>query len=125
MTHLEARLNNLRRQRVAARRAIERAPFTISDPIDCRRFVEMQVYFLRGTEAEWETLHRLLGKDLPGPPVKLQPRPREVAALKRQEATRPALPVVRIAPARTAAPARRSVDLTGSTYLTRMIRPSG
>jgi hypothetical protein len=86
MMQLERRLNELRAQRVGARKAIERAPFTISDFIDRRRFVEMQVQFLRGSERKWEELHCLLGKRLPGPAVKLAPRPREIAALQRQTA---------------------------------------
>jgi hypothetical protein len=107
MMHLERRLNTLRAQRVAARKAIERAPWAISDFIDRRRFVEMQVWFLNGSEREWEELHALLGKRLPGPPVKLTPRPREIAALKRQAAPTP----VRVKAARPSA----------GGYLTRML----
>jgi hypothetical protein len=111
MMQLERRLNELRAQRVAARRAIERAPWTISDFIDRRRFVEMQVHFLNGSEREWEELHCLLGKRLPGPPVKLAPRTRELAALQRQRQA-------------ASAPVRVKAATASGGYLTRMLGPS-
>jgi hypothetical protein len=114
MMHLERRLNDLRAQRVAARKAIERAPWAISDFIDRRRFIELQQMMLRGTEREWEELHCLLGKRLPGPAVKLAPRPRELAALQRQRQAAQA-------PVRTAPVRVKAAPPSARGYLTRML----
>jgi hypothetical protein len=113
MMHLERRLHELRSQRVAARKAIERTRGSIiGDSIDKRRFIEMQVHFLRGSEREWAELHALLGKRLPGPPVKLAPRPKELAAWQRQQA---AAATIR------AAPVRLKAATASAGYMTRAL----
>jgi hypothetical protein len=65
-------LSHLRAQRVQARRNIKRAPWIYPDAIDRRRFVEAQIQFLRGSEHRWQELHLLLGRALPGQPVRLR-----------------------------------------------------
>jgi hypothetical protein len=91
---LENRLNDLRSQRVAWRRAIERTSWSnLGDAVERRRMVEHWQRCLRGSEREWEELHALLDTRLPGPPVSLTPTPAEVAALQRQrQAVRSAPP---------------------------------
>jgi hypothetical protein len=112
MMHLERRLSDLRAQRVAARKAIEQTRWSnFGDIYDKRRFVEAQQIFLRGSEREWEELHCLLGRHLPGPPVRLQPRPAELAALQRQSSVR-------------AAPVRIKAATATGGYMTRMLGPS-
>jgi hypothetical protein len=65
-------LNDLRAQRVQARRNIERAPWIYPDAIDRRRFVEVQAQFLRASERRLQELCLLLGRPLPGKPVRLR-----------------------------------------------------
>jgi hypothetical protein len=67
-------LNELRAQRVQARRNIERAHLIFPDPLDRRQFVEHQTRLLRGTQRRWQELHLLLGRALPGPAVRLRAR---------------------------------------------------
>jgi hypothetical protein len=65
-------LADLRAQRVQARRNLERAPWIYPDAIDRRRFVEAQVQFLRASERRLQELCLLLGRPLPGPPLRLR-----------------------------------------------------
>jgi hypothetical protein len=88
--NLQRRLDELRSERVAARRAIERLRWSnIGDLYDKRRVIETHQRFLNGSEREWQELHALLGKHLPGPPVKLL-SPAEIAAQRRRSAVRAA-----------------------------------
>jgi hypothetical protein len=65
-------LNLLRAQRVQARKNLERAPWIYPDAYERRKFVEGQVQFLRGSERRWQELHALLGRPLPGKPLRLR-----------------------------------------------------
>jgi hypothetical protein len=68
----ERELADLRARRVASRRNIERAPWIFPDPYDRQRFVEGQTQFLRGSERRLQELCLLLGRPLPGKPVRLR-----------------------------------------------------
>jgi hypothetical protein len=68
----ERELSELRAQRVRARRNIDQAMWLVPDAIDRRRFVECQIQFLNGSERRLQELHLLLGRRLPGPPVRLR-----------------------------------------------------
>jgi hypothetical protein len=72
MNLFERELSDLRAQRVRARRNIEKAWWLVSDHIDRRRFVESQVRFLNGSERRLQELCLLLGRPLPGKPVRLR-----------------------------------------------------
>ena len=57
-TSIERRIDVLRSQRIAARRQIAKAQFSIADYLDRREYVEAHRNFIRGTEAEWQELTR-------------------------------------------------------------------
>src|SRR5688572_7387016 len=78
MNILEREFNALRSERVSLRKAIERYQMratmerqSLYGPgghLNTIANLEMQ---LRGTERRWQELHLLLGRRIPGPPVKL------------------------------------------------------
>jgi hypothetical protein len=74
MTPLERRLAELGRQRLNARQNIKSAWWTISDPANRARYVELQQLFLNGTTREYQQLRRAVD---PKPVVRLNaPAPR-------------------------------------------------
>lgn len=104
---LETELAALRARRVQLRNAIKfrAGPMSGGDAIDSRRAQEFCLRELRSTESRWNELHFLLGREPPGPPVKLIP------GAARAMASRSA-----------AAPARRRALPTG--YITRDLKPN-
>jgi hypothetical protein len=79
---LQRERDQLRAQRVSARRAIESARWT-SDPIDRMRLIETARMVLRGTETRWQELQILLRpRDMtlssrPQPPQRSKPMQRQ------------------------------------------------
>jgi hypothetical protein len=65
-------LNVLRAQRVLARKNLDRAALIFPDPYERRQFLEHQAGFLRGSERRWQELHHILGRPLPGKPIRLR-----------------------------------------------------
>jgi hypothetical protein len=82
MPNLQRHLAELGRQRVNARQNIKSAWWTISDPAERARYIELQQLFLNGTQREYKQLRRAVD---PKPVVRLNaaPAPRRQRTMTR------------------------------------------
>jgi hypothetical protein len=95
MNIIQREYEMLRGQRVRLRKTIEQYSkracyeqqnlYGVDGHLNCIAGLQAQ---LRGTERRWQELHLLLGKRLPGPPVKLAVTPRSQPVQLRSSTTR-------------------------------------